>query len=96
VPDLPLRGSVAQFRRSRWRWARCQVPPDTEVNPQGGDVVVIRPGDTIYTPPGEWHSPGAAPDHFECHLVTWDVPGAGQGPESEWGEHVTDDGYNGR
>ena len=25
------------------------------VQSRGGEVVVMRPGDTVYTPPGEWH-----------------------------------------
>ena len=25
------------------------------VQSRGGDVVVMQPGDTVYTPPGEWH-----------------------------------------
>jgi quercetin dioxygenase-like cupin family protein len=58
---------------------------------RGGDVVVMRPGDTIWTPPGEWHWHGAAPDHFMSHLGMWEGPAEGQGPESEWGEHVTDE-----
>jgi quercetin dioxygenase-like cupin family protein len=56
----------------------------------------IRPGQTIYTPPGEWHWHGAAPDHFMSHLAMWEGPGEGQGSESEWGELVTDDEYNAR
>jgi quercetin dioxygenase-like cupin family protein len=66
------------------------------VQSRGGDVVVMRPGDTIYTPPGEWHWHGAAPDHFMSHLAMWEGPGEGQGPESEWGELVRDDEYNAR
>jgi quercetin dioxygenase-like cupin family protein len=66
------------------------------VQSRGGEVVVMRPGDTIYTPPGEWHWHGAAPDHFMCHLAMWEGPGEGQGPESEWGDLVTDDEYNAR
>jgi quercetin dioxygenase-like cupin family protein len=30
-------------------------------------VIEIRPGDTIDTPPGEWHWHGAAPDLFMTH-----------------------------
>jgi quercetin dioxygenase-like cupin family protein len=26
---------------------------------RGGQVIDIRPGDTVYTPPGEWHWHGA-------------------------------------
>ncbi|WP_426977586.1 (R)-mandelonitrile lyase [Pseudarthrobacter sp. O4] len=63
------------------------------VQSRGGDVVVIKPGDTIYTPPGEWHWHGAAPDHFMTHLAMWEALGEGQGQETQWGEHVSDEEY---
>ena len=58
----------------------------------GGELLAIRPGDTIHTPPGEWHWHGAAPDHFMTHLAMWEGPADG-GQETEWGEHVTDAEY---
>jgi quercetin dioxygenase-like cupin family protein len=64
------------------------------VQSRGGEVVEIRPGDTISTPPGEWHWHGAAPDHFMTHLAMWEAPA--DGPESEWGEHVSDEEYYAR
>jgi quercetin dioxygenase-like cupin family protein len=64
------------------------------VQSRGGDAVEIRPGDTIYTPPDEWHWHGAAPDHFMSHLAMWESLGGGQdGPETEWGDQVTDAEY---
>jgi quercetin dioxygenase-like cupin family protein len=64
---------------------------------RGGEVVAIRPGDTVWCPPGEWHWHGAAPDHFMTHLAIWDGLVDGQdGPETEWGEHVTDAEYGRR
>jgi quercetin dioxygenase-like cupin family protein len=61
---------------------------------RGGDVVVIRPGDTVWCPPGEWHWHGATRDHFMTHLAIWDGLAEGQdGPETEWGELVTDAEY---
>ena len=44
--------------------------------------------------PGEWHWHGAAPDHFLTHLAIWEGPGEGQGPETEWGDLVTDAEYH--
>ena len=64
------------------------------IQSRGGQVTEIRPGDTIYTPPGEWHWHGAAPGHFLTHLAMWESPGAGHGPETEWGEQVTDGEYH--
>ena len=62
------------------------------VQARGGEVLEIRPGDTIYTPPGEWHWHGAAPDHFMAHLAMWEGLADGQdGPETDWDDHVTDD-----
>ncbi len=61
------------------------------IQERGGEVVEIRAGDTVYTPPGEWHWHGAAPDHFMTHLAIWEAPA--QGAESEWGEQVSDAEY---
>ena len=58
-----------------------------------GEVIEIRAGDTISTPPGEWHWHGASPDHLMSHLAMWEAQA--EGPESEWGEHVTDEEYAG-
>ena len=63
------------------------------IQARGGEVTEIRPGDTIYTPPGEWHWHGAAPDHFMTHLAMWEAPA--EGAESEWGDLVSDEEYNG-
>ena len=60
---------------------------------RGGSIVVMRPGDTIHTPPGEWHWHGAAPGQFMTHLAIWEAPESG--PESEWGDPVTDEEYRG-
>jgi quercetin dioxygenase-like cupin family protein len=60
---------------------------------RNGQLIEIRAGDTIHTPPGEWHWHGAAPDHFMTHLALWEAPA--DGAESEWGEQVTDDEYRG-
>jgi len=58
---------------------------------RGGDLLAIRAGDTVYTPPGEWHWHGAAPDHFMTHLAIWEAPAEGE--ESEWGDQVSDEEY---
>ena len=61
------------------------------VQSRGGEVVEIRAGDTIHTPPDEWHWHGAASDHFMTHIAMWEAPP--DGPESDWGDHVTDEEY---
>lgn len=65
------------------------------VQARGGEVVVMHPGDTVHTPPGEWHWHGAAPDRFMTHLAMWEGPGDADTLETTWGEHVTDEEYNG-
>jgi len=64
---------------------------------RGGQVVEIRPGDIIHASAGEWHWHGAAPEHFMAHLsITEAVPPGDERPETDWGEHVTDDEYHQR
>lgn len=50
-------------------------------------VIVMRPGDTVHTPPGEEHWHGALPDHFMSHLAMW------EDDDATWGDHVTDEEY---
>jgi quercetin dioxygenase-like cupin family protein len=98
----PLRVNVVRFApgaRNAWHsHALGQTLHVTEgrglIQARGGEVIEIRPGDTIYTPPGEWHWHGAAPDHFMTHLAMWEAPADGGGPESEWGDHVSDAEYS--
>jgi quercetin dioxygenase-like cupin family protein len=52
-------------------------------------VIVIRPGDTVHTPPGEEHWHGALPLHAMTHLSIWEDDNA------SWGAHVTDEEYVG-
>ena len=95
-----LRVNTVRFAPcSRTAWhthARGQTLHVTEgiglAQSRGGDVVVMRPGDTVYTPPGEWHWHGAAPTPFMVHLAMWEAPDSGE-PETVWGEHVTDAEY---
>jgi quercetin dioxygenase-like cupin family protein len=63
------------------------------VQSRGGEIIVMRPGDTVHTPPGEWHWHGATPENFMTHLAIWEGRGAEAGEETTWGEHVTDDEY---
>jgi quercetin dioxygenase-like cupin family protein len=63
------------------------------VQSRGGDVVEVRPGQTIYTPPGEEHWHGATPDDFMEHLAMLenaDDPAT----TTTWLEHVADDEYH--
>jgi quercetin dioxygenase-like cupin family protein len=55
---------------------------------RGERVVEIRPGDVVYTPDGEEHWHGAAPDHFMTHLSITEG-------DARWGDQVTDAQYRG-
>lgn len=57
------------------------------VQSRGGRVHVMRPGDTVHTPPGEWHWHGATSDAFMCHLAIW------EDDDVTWGDLVTDEEY---
>ena len=97
-PSL-LRASVVHFApgaRNAWHaHAVGQTLHVTEgvglVQAGGGDVIEIRPGDTIHTPPGEWHWHGATPDHFMTHIALFEAPA--EGPETDWGDQVSDAEY---
>lgn len=98
VPSL-IRVNAVRFTpgaRSAWHaHALGQTLHVTEgvgrAQARGGSVITIRAGDTIYTPPGEWHWHGASPDSFMTHLAIWVAPESGA--ESEWGSLVTDEEY---
>ena len=62
------------------------------IQARGSEVTVIRPGDVIYTPPGEWHWHGGSPDNFMVHTAIWEGVDSSE-PETEWGDHVTDAEY---
>jgi quercetin dioxygenase-like cupin family protein len=90
-----LRVNTVRFApcsRTAWhRHALGQTLHVTEgvglVRARGGRLITMRPGDTVHTPPGEWHWHGAAPEHFMSHLAMW------EGDDTEWGDHVTDEEY---
>ena len=58
---------------------------------RGGSVLLIRPGDSAWCPPGEWHWHGAAPNRFMTHIAILEV--GDDGEPARWGEHVTDEEY---
>jgi quercetin dioxygenase-like cupin family protein len=62
------------------------------VQERGGEVAVLKAGDTIYTAPGVKHWHGASPDSFMVHLAIWETPDTNE-PETSWGAHVTDEEY---
>jgi quercetin dioxygenase-like cupin family protein len=56
------------------------------VQSRGEQVIEIRPGEVIYTPTGEEHWHGAAPDHFLTHLS---ITEGG----AHWGDQVSEFEY---
>ena len=58
---------------------------------RGGQVEVIRPGDSVFFEPGEDHWHGAAPNRFMAHIAIQEVDD--EGSPVSWGEHVTDEEY---
>jgi quercetin dioxygenase-like cupin family protein len=64
------------------------------IQSRGEKVVAIRAGDTVVTPPGEWHWHGATPDSFMTHISITEA--AADGAEATWGALVTDDEYPGK
>jgi len=65
------------------------------VQERGGIKEILKPGDTVYTAPGVEHWHGASPDSFMVHLAVLEVPALNGGePETNWGEHVTEEEYN--
>ncbi|GAA2773451.1 hypothetical protein [Nonomuraea dietziae] len=55
--------------------------------PTSKALAEAHPGDVVYTPLGEEHWHGAAPDHFMVHLALW------EGDDTTWLEHVSDAEY---
>jgi quercetin dioxygenase-like cupin family protein len=94
-----IRVNVVRFApRARNAWHAHAVGQTVHVTDgvgliqsRGEAAVEIQPGDTIQTPPGEWHWHGASPDRFMTHLAIWEA--AADGREAEWGEQVTDAEY---
>lgn len=102
VSPSRLRVNLVRFApgaRTAWhRHANGQTLHITDgvglVQSRGGDIIEVRPGETIYTPPGEWHWHGATPQDFMAHFAMWEALGEDQdGPETEWSDQVTDDEY---
>ena len=63
------------------------------VQTKGGPIREIRPGDTVWIPPGEKHWHGAAPTTAMTHIA---VHESLDGKHITWMEHVTDEEYAGK
>ena len=61
------------------------------IQAKGGPIREIRPGDTIWIPPGEVHWHGASPTNSMTHIAMQE---ALDGSAVTWMEHVTDAEYS--
>ncbi|GAA1176215.1 quercetin dioxygenase-like cupin family protein [Kitasatospora gansuensis] len=101
VPPSRLVAAEVRFAPcSRTAWHRHALGQTLHVTAgrglvatRDGSVIVLRPGDTVHTPPGEWHWHGAAPDHFMAHIAISESGGDPAVADVDWVEHVTDDEY---
>ncbi|WP_395245703.1 cupin domain-containing protein [Agromyces sp. MMS24-K17] len=103
--DADQRMTVALVRfapgaRTAWHsHARGQYLRVTEgvarFGDRDGNVIEVRPGETLYTPPGQDHWHAAAPGCFMEHLAMLE---AADDPAetTTWKSHITDDEYEGR
>lgn len=57
----------------------------------GEAVIEIKPGDTIWIPPGEKHWHGAAPESSMTHIA---VQESLDGKHADWMEQVSDEDYS--
>jgi quercetin dioxygenase-like cupin family protein len=90
-----IRAGVARFApgaRSAWHshglgQALYIIEGIALAGARGGLIIEARPGEVIWTPPGQEHWHGAAPGQFMTHLALWEADAV------SWLEHVTDDDY---
>ena len=59
----------------------------------GGPIREIKPGDTVWIPPGEKHWHGASPTNGMAHIAMQEVL---DGTHVMWMEHVSDEQYGGK
>jgi quercetin dioxygenase-like cupin family protein len=59
----------------------------------GSQIEDIKPGDVIWTPPGEKHWHGAAPTTAITHISIVEQL---DGKSADWMEHVSDEQYQGK
>jgi quercetin dioxygenase-like cupin family protein len=98
-PPSRVRASVVRFAPgARNHWHRHAVGQTFHVidgigrtQSRGGPLIEVRPGDTVHTPPDEWHWHGASPERFMTHFTVYEA--ADDGAETEWGDPVSDEVY---
>lgn len=101
APPAPSRLRVNRVRfapgaRTFWhRHAAGQALHVTQgvarVGTRDGQVLTLRPGESVWCPPDEWHWHGAGPEAFMEHLAMWETDTSDGG--ATWAEAVTDEEY---
>jgi quercetin dioxygenase-like cupin family protein len=61
------------------------------VQREGGPVEEVRPGDRVYTEPGENHWHGATAKRFHTQIAYQEADDSGN--HTTWGRHLTDEEY---
>lgn len=100
-PPSRLRLAMVRFEpgaRTAWhRHALGQTLHVTDglgiVQNRDGLAILLRPGETIHTPPGEWHWHGALPDRFMSHLAVSETSAGPDTTDVVWADLITDDEY---
>jgi quercetin dioxygenase-like cupin family protein len=99
TPPSRLVASLVRFTpgaRTNWhshevgQTLHCTEGAGYVVN-RAGQVIVLRAGDTAWTPPGEEHWHGATADNFLSHLALLEAGEQGDG--TTWLEPVSDEDY---
>lgn len=63
------------------------------VHTRDGRTIIAGPGQSVHTPPGEWHWHGAADDSFMEHLAVSTLAPSEKDSAVEWAEHITAEEY---
>ncbi|MEV4901232.1 cupin domain-containing protein [Citricoccus sp. NPDC055426] len=62
------------------------------VQSHGDEIKLIRQGDSVWTPPGEWHWHGATAESCMSHVALREHSNpAGEVQEVTWGHHVSEE-----
>jgi quercetin dioxygenase-like cupin family protein len=96
-----LRLALVRFAPgSRTAWHRHRLGQTLHVTDglglvqnRAGALILLRPGDTVHTPPGEWHWHGALPDRFMSHMAISETAADQTLTDVDWADHVLDGDY---